>query len=1080
MKKIYAIMACIGLSFGLYAQTTNLGSPLGWNGKLDDKNIPVEVMPGYDQATIDAEDVIDDEAKDAPWRFGYKYDVNYTPQNSGNWTTLPNGNRVWQLAIECEGAMTMNLLFDNYDLPKGAYLYLYDVDQTNRVGAYTQRNNRVDGELGTELVHGDKIIVEYVEPSNVSHAGNFTITNVIHGYRSLAPIQKDLAKALNQSGDCNIDVNCPLGIGWGDQIRSVAMIVVNGSGICTGALINNTCDDGTPYFLTANHCLGGGTGNWAFRFNWDSPVGNESCATTAGSVDPGPPYDQTANGATILVSGTQADHGFIQIDNMTVTDAQNWNCYYAGWDATDAQTVTEGTGIHHPSGDVKKICREDQGPYHATGGNPVAQVWMIDDWDQGVTEPGSSGSPLFDQNGRIIGQLYGGAAACSGTNDNNALDYYGRLGVSWPLGIDAYLSPGSCGGATADDGWDPNTPTLPDDAAITAVISPTGLLCTGTFIPEVTLKNEGTNTLTAVTINYDVDAGTNQTFAWTGSLAAGATENVTLASMSVGSGAHTFNSSTTLPNGNADSNPGNDASAGAFSAMANAQAITLEINLDCYGTEITWEIQDGGSNTLLSGGPYTNNTAGELITVNTCLDPACYDFIINDTYGDGLFGSQWGGCTIDGDYTITQDVTSAVLATIQAVDSDFGNQEINNFCVVSPCSGTVTSSATDVACFGDTDGTATVSMAGGNAPFTYDIGSGPQGTGNFTGLTAGTYTVTIIDNLACPNSTVVTVNEPTELLVDSTTVIDETCPGSIDGSIEIHGSGGTSPYAYSIDCGVTFQAPSLFSGLAVGSYPNLFEDDNGCQVGCNSIAIGTGAGISGSANVTDVSCNGDTDGSIQVSTTTGTAPFTYDIGSGSQAGDTFTGLATGPYTIDITDDNGCAGQVMGTVGEPAALSASEVVIDEILGNDGEIDVTVTGGTAPYTYSWSGPNSFTSTSEDITGLEAGNYTVTITDANGCTFQRVDIVVDSQLGVFENGFAFTIYPNPAAGEFNVQLLNFEDAVQVQVVDVTGRLILDTQFEGQSLFVIDLTDKADGTYFVNISSGDYRTTKKIVSRK
>src|SRR5690606_20895427 len=151
--------------------------------------------------------------------------------------------------------------------------------------------------------------------------------NVIHGYRSLDRVQGDLTKALNSSGDCNIDVHCPLGVGWEDQIRSVAMIVVSGNGICTGALINNTCNDGTPYFLTADHCVGGSTANWAFRFNWASPPGTESCATTANSTDPGPPYDQTANGATVLVSGGQADHALLQITNMTITDAQNWNLF---------------------------------------------------------------------------------------------------------------------------------------------------------------------------------------------------------------------------------------------------------------------------------------------------------------------------------------------------------------------------------------------------------------------------------------------------------------------------------------------------------------------------------------------------------------------------------------------------------------------------------------------------------------------------------------------------------------------------------------------------------------------------------
>ena len=295
----------------------------------DSKNIPVKVMSRFNQSLINSEDIINDSLKDRPWRFGYKYDVNYSTKNSGIWTTLPNGDKLWQLSIECKNALTINLILENYYLPKGAYLYLYDEDRTNKVGAYTSINNKEDGELGTELVHGEKIIVEYFEPVNVKNNGRFNISNVIHGYRSLNHVQKGLIKALNSSGDCNIDVNCPLGNGWDNEIRSVAMIVVGGSGICTGALVNNTCNDGTPYFLTANHCLGGSTGSWAFRFNWQSPPGTQSCATTVGSVDPGPPYDQTANGATTLVSSAASDFALLEITNMTISTAQNWNCFFA-------------------------------------------------------------------------------------------------------------------------------------------------------------------------------------------------------------------------------------------------------------------------------------------------------------------------------------------------------------------------------------------------------------------------------------------------------------------------------------------------------------------------------------------------------------------------------------------------------------------------------------------------------------------------------------------------------------------------------------------------------------------------------
>ena len=826
MKKIIIPFFFLLFSLSLYCQTINLGNPLSWNGKVSLQNIPEKTMTGFNQSTVDFEDNINDALKDRPWRFGYKYDVNYNLNNSGSWKILPNGDKIWQLVIECKDALTVNLLFQNFHLPKGAYLYLYDIDQTNRVGAYTSNNNRTDGELGSELVHGEKIIVEYVEPADVKESGRFTISNVIHGYRTLAPIEKNLLRALNSSGDCNIDVNCPLGNGWDSEIRSVAMIVVGGSGICTGALVNNTCNDGSTYFLTANHCLGGSTGSWAFRFNWESPPGTESCATTAGSVDPGPPYDQTANGATILVNSAASDFALLEINNMTLTNAQNWNCFYAGWDASDLTTVTQATGIHHPSGDVKKICRENDAPYHSTNGG--AATWYITQWEQGVTEPGSSGSPLFDQNHRIIGQLYGGAAACAGTVNNNQYDYYGRMGVSWNNGIDNYLASTSCGVTTlTDDGWDPNTPTLPDDAGISTVTSPQGPYCVDNFDPEITLRNYGTNNLTTVSINYDIDGTTNNFYSWTGNLAPGGTEIITLPNMISTAGSHTFNAYSFLPNGNTDSNPLNDAASANYSATIGGQDILLEIKTDCWGSEITWTIEDSNSNILASGGPYSDVAGGELITETICLADDCYDFIINDSYGDGMYGSQWGSCSVDGDYTITHVYTGTVLASTIATNADFGNQEINSFCVTPPtiCGMNVSSSINNPQCQGIDNGSISVAVSGGAPGYSYNWGTLLGDSSTISNLSPGIYSIVISDSLQCDTIISYNLNYSTVLSLSNSSY-DISCYGANDGSVSVTPSGSS---VYSYDWGSGFNNVSSLSGLSAGIYTVTVTDTNGCM-----------------------------------------------------------------------------------------------------------------------------------------------------------------------------------------------------------------------------------------------------------
>lgn len=892
-------------------------------------------MPGYDQAAIDAEDLINDETKDGPWRFGYKYETDFSLDNSGTWTTLANGNRLWQLELVCDGAMTVNLIFENLFIPDGAYIYLYDVAKSNRVGAYTNRNNNNEKILGTELVHGDHIVVEYFEPAAVSGQGTFTVANVIHGYRSLNAVQGDLLKAFESSGNCNVDVNCTLGDGWENEIRSVAMIVVGGSGICTGALINNTCDDGTPYFLTANHCVGGGsTASWAFRFNWESPPGTEICQTTGSSVNPGPPYDQTANGATQLYTSAASDVAFLQITNMTLTDAQNWNCYYAGWDNTDALTVTQGTGIHHPSGDLKKICRENSALTHEAWGSPSAACWKVTNWDQGVTEPGSSGSPLFDQNHRIIGQLYGGSSACSGTNDNNQPDWYGRFGVSWP-NIDNWLAPVSCGVTTTNDGWDPVTPPANDDAGISGVSSPSGNYCTNTFDPIVTLRNYGANTLTSVTINYDIDGGVNNVFSWTGTLASGSTVDVTLPTMTTTAGAHTFNASTSTPNTVVDTNPANDDAASNYNATIGGELITLTLDTDCWGYETAWQIldvsnavvQEGGNLAVVPGGNQGANSGDpgaygdeSTITESFCLAVGCYDLVVYDDWGDGMNGS---GCPVDGFYELT-DASSNVLADM--ITASFGDSESQNFCITPNC----------------------------------------------TGVAAG-----------------VTVEE------------------------------------------------------------NCFDD-----------------------------C----DGSITVNMTGGTGPFTYDIGAGMQAGNVFNGLCQGSYNITVEDGLSCLQTINVTLAGPSEITGSTTTTDEMLGTDGTINLTVSGGTGTLDFSWTGPGGFTSTSEDPSGLISGTYAVTITDDNGCSTTITNVIVGSSLGLNEtNALQFSVYPNPSNSIFNVDLGNYAGSETKLIVrDVTGRIIQVIVPNEATIVELNLSETAPGTYYLTIVAEGMQAKLTLVKTK
>jgi len=300
------------------------------------------------------------------------------------------------------------------------------------LGAYSNVFNRPDEMLGTWMVAGESVWIEYKEPKDVVGQGTLVLGRVVHGYRSITDIDIQ-QKALNDSGDCNQDVDCPVGSDFDplkDRLkRSVAFIIMQGF-VCTGALINNTNSDGAPYFLTANHCNAGSESTWAFRFNWISP--NPSCSTTTPSTDA--VVNHTTSGATRLAVNSESDFRLLRLDGGLDS---TWDLEFAGWDRSGNVPSGSVVGIHHPSGDIMKVCRENDPLTKRVidfNGNSTAEMWNVADWDLGVTEQGSSGSPLFDANGRIIGQLAAGLAACAGTNDNNDFDVYGRFDVSWDFG----------------------------------------------------------------------------------------------------------------------------------------------------------------------------------------------------------------------------------------------------------------------------------------------------------------------------------------------------------------------------------------------------------------------------------------------------------------------------------------------------------------------------------------------------------------------------------------------------------------------------------------------------------------------
>ncbi|HLP11602.1 MAG TPA: PKD domain-containing protein [Flavobacteriales bacterium] len=541
-----------------HLQLSKGGYPWSFKFTEFDSEVVYENMPYVDAAALQAEDDANAAAGSKVLRFGYDHYVSYKLTNSGVWHNLNNGDKIWRIGIASAGALTMNISFKSLNLPDGCRLFVYNGDKTEFHGAFTQEHvTPGDKMLGSELLSGEKVVVElYVPKSALDHV-YLEIWRVTHAYKDL---RYAVTRTFGASGSCENNARCPSYAAWDNQIRS-GICLVNGGEFCSAALINNTCNDGKAYVLTANHCGSSGFGSWVFRFNWES-----TGCTTPGSS----PSSNSISGGTQRAAYAGADMSLVEMNSVPPL---SYNVYYAGWDRNNT-APTNPFGIHHPSGDIKKFSQTTGTGSSATYSG--AACWQTPTWTDGVTEPGSSGSPLFNSSGLIIGQLYGGPSDCSCEGSASCgYDFYGKVFTSWtgggtnPTRLSNWLDPCSTGTTTLS-GYDPNASTVALDAGISSITSPenASTSCDPNFTPVVVLRNYGTTTLTTVNINYHLDAATPAVFAWTGSLASGSSTSVTLPAFTASVAAHTWTAYTSNPNGGVDGNATNDSNTNSFTVIS--------------------------------------------------------------------------------------------------------------------------------------------------------------------------------------------------------------------------------------------------------------------------------------------------------------------------------------------------------------------------------------------------------------------------------------------------------------------------------------------------------------------------------
>jgi hypothetical protein len=421
-------VATVLLGTGLTSASTE-GFELG--------HLPLEIvslieMPGPDHERLEQEDQRRN-AMGLPPRIAVPNEVSITPGTHGTWEYLADGRMMWRLRVLSPGAAHLNFGFGRYALPDSGELTIYNVDGSDTTNTMTVADNPAAGAYWTRIVQGDEVVIEVSvdQADRPALEQDVEITAINEGYHGFGA--SSFYRGSSES--CNVDVVCALGDDWWDEIPSVGVYTVSGYWTCTGAMINNTNQDETPYFLTADHC-GITTGNdQTVVVYWNHQ--NTYCRTP-GSGDSGGNgngnFNQVTGGSLWLVGNSTTDFTLIRLNS---NPNASYQVTFAGWNRSSS-APTPGVGIHHPNTAEKRISSVD---YSYSSG----QYWGIN-WGQGRTYFGSSGSPLFNASHQIVGQLCCGNSFC--TNDDD--DYYGKsIYQSWNQ-LSPYLDPAGSSPSSLD------------------------------------------------------------------------------------------------------------------------------------------------------------------------------------------------------------------------------------------------------------------------------------------------------------------------------------------------------------------------------------------------------------------------------------------------------------------------------------------------------------------------------------------------------------------------------------------------------------------------------------------------------
>ncbi len=437
-KSITSIVLLLLLSIAykqpLSAQISEGGEPVSFSKTFQDlysgRRAATQNLPALDMKKVQAAD----RANVGTVRFAAPVDV-AIGLTDGEWVELPSGDRIWQIRFSAADALGLFIAYDDFYLPFGSRLHMYSDDRQQLLGAYTSRNNRSSGNFFTGMIRGTSAILELYEPASVKGQSRIHVYRIYQAYEPTHIEPSDYPFQVRMAGfgdalSCHININCPEGDPWQDHKRGVVRMLrvfEEGVGWCSGTLINNTNEDGTPYVLSAFHCIAGFTpllDFWRFDFMYEGADCNDPTEE---------PADQSILGCTHVAGREESDFLLLEMSKRVPSSFQP---YFVGWDRSSTALPDSTIAIHHPEGDIRKISLD----YDPATIYPQSIIWNNNvttpanhhfrvEFDDGTFENGSSGSALFNEDGRIAGQLHGGLSNCS-----RFVGFYGRFSISWDAG----------------------------------------------------------------------------------------------------------------------------------------------------------------------------------------------------------------------------------------------------------------------------------------------------------------------------------------------------------------------------------------------------------------------------------------------------------------------------------------------------------------------------------------------------------------------------------------------------------------------------------------------------------------------